>query len=92
MQQVMFDRAFNDVPVAAEWLGGQEVSVALGLGGDIDLTRPETLDGLQMAAVTTHIEKYLDEPKRAAAKTDNLSSFRAADRSLLPTEHFEHAA
>ncbi len=73
MQHVTFDRAFKDAAVTAEWLGGQDVSVALGLGGDIDLTRPETLEGLQMAAVTTHIEKYLDEPAPGAGRTDNLS-------------------
>ncbi|MDJ0951347.1 MAG: adenylate/guanylate cyclase domain-containing protein [Alphaproteobacteria bacterium] len=83
MQKAMFGRTFKGVPVQTDWLGGTEVSDALGLGSGIDLTRPETLDGLQIAAMTTHLEKYLDEPTPTASPSGDLSQVISAARRRI---------
>lgn len=72
-QKRKFNRTLDGAPLESVWLGGDELSLALGLGGDIDLSRPETMNKLQMAAITSHIEKYLDETPTEDRRTDNLS-------------------
>ena len=91
MNRSRFARALRDVPMSVEWVTGNALSSFLGLGEELDLSAPGTMDELQMAAITSNLEKYLEPKDRSRlSRSGNLSEMIQSARrriSELPPEY-----
>lgn len=88
IQKRMFARAFKDASMETIWLGGNELTLYLGLSDEeLDITAPETVNRLQKAAITSHISQYVDTPI-TLADGDISRVIQTAERrmSALPPE------
>lgn len=86
-ERMEFNDALKGAPVLTDWLSGNELTSFFGLGEELDLSAPETLDGLQMAAITSNMEKYLELPQ--ADRSDLSRVIRSARKRIgeVPREY-----